>query len=88
MKRILAFVADIYEDLELWYPKLRLEEEGWHVTCVGPEVDTVYKGKHGYPCESEAAFAEIRASDYAGLLIPGGFAPDCNPAPKQYNFTP
>ena len=23
-KRVLAFVGDIYEDLELWYPKLRL----------------------------------------------------------------
>jgi hypothetical protein len=25
---VLAFVDDIYEDLELWYPKLRLEEAG------------------------------------------------------------
>ncbi len=76
MKRILAFVDDIYEDLELWYPKLRLEEEGFHVTVVGPEADTIYRGKHGYPCKSEAAFSEIRSSDYAALLIPGGFAPD------------
>ncbi|MCE2809496.1 MAG: hypothetical protein LW850_03760 [Planctomycetaceae bacterium] len=27
-KRVLTFVGDIYEDLELWYPKLRLIEEG------------------------------------------------------------
>jgi len=27
--RILAFVGDVYEDLELWYPKLRLEEAGY-----------------------------------------------------------
>ena len=27
-KRILMFVDDIYEDLELWYPKLRLLEAG------------------------------------------------------------
>ena len=27
-KRLLCFVGDIYEDLELWYPKLRLEEAG------------------------------------------------------------
>ena len=26
--RILMFVDDIYEDLELWYPKLRLIEAG------------------------------------------------------------
>ena len=30
-KRILIFVEDIYEDLELWYPKLRLEEAGAEV---------------------------------------------------------
>ena len=29
--RILVFVGDDYEDLELWYPKLRLEEAGAHV---------------------------------------------------------
>ena len=28
-KRILFFVAPLYEDLELWYPKLRLEEAGY-----------------------------------------------------------
>ena len=27
-RRMLCFVGDIYEDLELWYPKLRLEEAG------------------------------------------------------------
>ena len=27
-KTLLAFVDDLYEDLELWYPKLRLEEAG------------------------------------------------------------
>ena len=26
--RFLMFVGDDYEDLELWYPKIRLEEEG------------------------------------------------------------
>jgi len=76
MKRVLALVGDIYEDLELWYPKLRVEEEGWHVTLAGPEADTVYEGKHGYPCKSDAAIGDIRAADYAALLVPGGFMPD------------
>jgi protease I len=34
-KRILIFVGDIYEDLELWYPKLRLIEAGAEVTVGG-----------------------------------------------------
>ena len=41
MKKILAFIDDIYEDLELLYPKIRLEEEGWQVTVAGPVQGTV-----------------------------------------------
>ena len=50
--RFLMFVGDDYEDLELWYPKLRLIEAGAHVTVAGPKGETVYRGKHGYPCRS------------------------------------
>ena len=53
--RVLIFVADEYEDLELWYPKLRLEEAGVHVTVAGPEAGKTYRGKHGYPCVADAA---------------------------------
>ncbi|MES1213572.1 MAG: protease, partial [Singulisphaera sp.] len=49
-KRILMFVDDIYEDLELWYPRLRLIEAGAHVTLAGPQAERVYHGKHSYPC--------------------------------------
>ncbi len=76
MKTIIAVVDDIYEDLELWYPRLRLEEEGWKVIVAGPEARKVYTGKHGYPCRSDIAFAELAADDYEALLVPGGFAPD------------
>lgn len=76
MKQIIAVVDDIYEDLELWYPRLRLEEEGWKVVVAGPQARTVYAGKHGYPCRSDIAFAELAAADYEALLVPGGFAPD------------
>ncbi|HMP74092.1 MAG TPA: type 1 glutamine amidotransferase domain-containing protein [Kiritimatiellia bacterium] len=76
MKKILAFVDDIYEDLELWYPKLRLEEEGWTVTVAGPETNRIYKGKHGYPCQANTDIADAESTDYDALLVPGGFAPD------------
>ena len=76
MKRILAFVDDIYEDLELWYPKIRLEEEGWEVVVAGPEADRTYRGKHGYPCKADAAIADMASGNFDALLIPGGFAPD------------
>ena len=75
-KRILMFVDHIYEDLELMYPKYRLMEEGAEVIVAGPHSGEIYKGKHGYPCKSDAAIAEINEKDFHGLVIPGGFAPD------------
>lgn len=74
--KILLFVDDVYEDLELWYPKYRLIEAGYETVVAGPEAKRSYTGKHGYPCRSDAALGEVRDADYAGLVIPGGFAPD------------
>jgi protease I len=74
--RILMFVDDIYEDLELWYPKLRLIEAGAHVTVAGPAAEHIYHGKHSYPCRSDAAINDMDAADFQGLVIPGGFMPD------------
>ncbi len=74
--RFLIFVDDVYEDLELWYPKLRLIEAGAHVTVAGPQADKVYAGKNGYPCRSDAAINLMESSDFHGVVIPGGFMPD------------
>ena len=75
-KRVLIIVGDIYEDLELWYPKLRLEEAGASVTVAGPEAGVTYAGKHGYPCVSDARLDEMLEADFDGLVVPGGFMPD------------
>lgn len=76
MKRILAFVGDIYEDLELWYPVFRLREEGWEVVVAGPEAGKEYTGKNGYPCVSDTAIDDMQEKDFDALLVPGGFMPD------------
>jgi protease I len=75
-KRILIFVEDAYEDLELWYPKLRLEEAGAHVTLAGPEAGKVYHGKHGYPCVSDTDIASMEEADFHGVVCAGGWMPD------------
>jgi len=75
-KNILMFVDHIYEDLELLYPRYRLIEEGYCVVVAGPKAGEIYKGKHGYPCKSDAAIADMQEANFAGLVIPGGFAPD------------
>jgi len=75
-KRVLILVDDVYEDLELWYPKLRLEEEGVKTTVAGPEAGKTYTGKHGYPCVAEAEIDLMLEADFDGILLPGGFMPD------------
>lgn len=75
-KRCLAFAGDIYEDLELWYPKLRMIEAGAEFVVAGPLADTVYAGKNGYPCRSDAAIDDVKAARFDALLLPGGFMPD------------
>ena len=75
-KRVLMFVDDVYEDLELWYPKLRLIEEGAEVVVAGPEKGRTYAGKNGYPCKADAAIADMDDAGFDLLVISGGFAPD------------
>lgn len=75
-RRVLMFVEDVYEDLELWYPKLRLIEAGARVTVAGPEAGRTYHGKHGYPCTSDARIDDMSESRFDALVLPGGFAPD------------
>jgi protease I len=75
-KRVLMFIGDIYEDLELWYPKLRLIEAGAAVTVAGEKASHLYAGKHSYPCKSDASYLDLIAAEFDGLVVPGGFMPD------------
>lgn len=75
-KKVALLIADMYEDLEAWYPYFRLKEEGAEVTVVGAEGAHSYTSKHGYPMKSDAAADEVRASDFDAVVIPGGYAPD------------
>ena len=74
-KHVLFFAGPLYEDLELWYPKIRLEEEGAGTTVAGLGEKT-YQGKRGYPVTVDTSVDQIDASAFDGLVIPGGFAPD------------
>jgi protease I len=74
-KPLLAFLDDVYEDLELWYPRLRLMEAGYGMKCAAPELKTC-QGKHGYPADPDLLLSDARSGDFCGLLIPGGFMPD------------
>lgn len=75
-KRIAIFVDQLYQEMEVWYPYYRLIEEGAEVHFVGAEAGKSYPSKTGYPAVSAKSYAEIDASDYDGVVAPGGFAPD------------
>jgi protease I len=72
---VLFFAGPLYEDLELWYPKIRLEEEGARTVVAGTGERT-YQGKRGYPLTVDTSVDQVRAEDFDGLVIPGGYAPD------------
>jgi len=68
---VLFFAGPLYEDLELWYPKIRLEEEGARTVVAGTGERT-YQGKRGYPLTVDADVDELSADRFDGLVIPGG----------------
>src|SRR5687767_13119224 len=75
MRTILILVGPDYEDLEVWYPKLRLEEAGYDVKLAGIG-EPNYRGKYGYPCPVDGHVRDFRPDGLTGLVAPGGWAPD------------
>lgn len=75
-KKVITLVDHEFEDLELWYPVLRLQEEGTTVHLVGPEANVEYIGQKGIPAKSDYAYSDVNVADYDGILVPGGWAPD------------
>lgn len=75
MKRIAVLVEDQYQVLEVWYPYLRLREEGYQTVLVGTGKEE-YKSKEGYPARAELDIKKASVDDFAGVVIPGGYAPD------------
>ncbi len=75
-KRIAILAENNYQELELWYPLLRLREEGAEVKVIGTGSADTYTSKHGYPVRVDASVREVSADDFDGVVIPGGYAPD------------
>ena len=90
-KSILIVTGDYTEDYEIMVPFQALQMVGFTVHAVCPdkragdtirtaihdfEGDQTYSEKPGHNFTLNASFAEVQADDYAGLLIPGGRAPE------------
>lgn len=75
-KRIGILAEDLYEDLELWYPALRLREAGATVVVIGKPGAKRHESKHGLPVDVDVGADEARQESFDALVIPGGYAPD------------
>jgi len=73
--QIAVLAENMYQELELWYPLMRLREEGCDVAVVGPTEQT-YASKLGYPVKPDIAIADADPAAFDAVVIPGGFAPE------------
>ena len=89
MKKILILSGDAAEALEVMYPLQRCNEEGYSVILAAPSIKVIqtvvhdfepgfdtYTEKAGYRIKADLSFKDIRPEDYAGLILPGGRAPE------------
>jgi protease I len=74
MERVLMLAGDAVEDLELFFILYRLREAGYAVDVAAPSRRTLRTVVHDF--EPDLAFSEIEPERYAGLVIPGGRAPE------------
>jgi len=74
-KRVAILIEDLYQYQEVWYPYYRLQEAGVSVTLVGTKKKD-YKSKFGYPITVDTAAENVNASQFDGVIVPGGYAPD------------
>jgi protease I len=75
-RKIAVLVDQIYQEMEVWYPLYRLREAGADVVTLGAEAGKSYPSKLGYPCVADECWNDVKADDFDGVVIPGGFAPD------------
>src|SRR6266702_8069522 len=75
-KTIALLVDNIYQEMEVWYPLFRLREAGAQVVTVGAKAGETYASKLGYPVHCDKSYDEVSASQFDGVIVPGGYAPD------------
>lgn len=76
-KKVLLVAADLVDEKEFIYPIYRLREEGAEVTVAGMTDAPTVKGNKGMTAlPVDRSVEGLKADDFDGIIIPGGFAPD------------
>ena len=71
-KPVAILVHEDYQDLERWYPLLRLREEGKAVSVISAEPNKTYMSKLEYPVIADHGIDEVKGADFGAVLIVGG----------------
>jgi protease I len=74
-KTAALIAADEFEDLELFHPMYRLQEEGVRTIVIGLTNDPI-KGKKGYSITPNASIDDVNAENFDFLVVPGGKSPE------------
>lgn len=75
MKKILLITYDNCDDSEALYPLYRMREEGYTVDVASMEKRQI-RAKYHFTVEAELTLEQVAPSEYAGLILPGGTAPE------------
>ena len=75
-KKVIIAVEELFNTHEFWYPYYRLKEAGCEVVVMGSGSAAKYTGKPGTEVTVDINADQVSATDYDGLVIPGGYAPD------------
>lgn len=79
MKKAVILTADKFEDMEVMYPLMRLQEAGWRVDLAAPKKEAIH-GEFGYgELMPDITIDKVNPDKYDLLIIPGG-SPEGAPA--------
>ncbi len=74
-QKIAIITGDQVEDLELFYPYYRFNEEGYEVDVITLE-GGAFEGKKGIGLKESKSIDQVNFKDYELLYLPGGKAPE------------
>jgi len=72
MGKVGVFLYEGFQEMEFWYPVLRLREIGADVVAIGVDGAEAATSVLGYPVTPNVAMQDTSPGDYAALVVPGG----------------
>ncbi|MBD2663625.1 intracellular protease, PfpI family [Richelia sinica FACHB-800] len=76
-QKIAILIEQAVEDLEFLIPYNGIKQAGMEVIVLGSRMNEKYKGKRGkLSIHADGTTTEAIADEFAGVVIPGGMAPD------------